>query len=203
MSPIKKIVKRGHIYHVYYRRLGAYRFIGQNSLRLLIAMIILGAAVYLFNRYVLDVSAATAYITEHYNKPIVLGTFLLSESTLGLLAPELYITWVSSLDFKWLWLLLLAMISYGGGVGAYFIGTRLYLMPRIHSWVDVKFAKQFAQIKKFGGLLIVVAALTPLPFSPICIISGIIKFPLNRFLLLTLTRFARFAIYGSLIFGLL
>lgn len=203
MSPIKKIVKRGHIYHVYYRRLGAYRFIGQNSLRLLIAMIILGAAVYLFNEYVLDVTAATAYITEHYNKPTVLSTFYISESTLGLLAPELYITWVSSLDFKWLWLLLLSLLSYGGGVTAYFIGTRLYLMPRIHSWVDVKFAKQFEQIKKFGGLLIVVAAMTPLPFSPICMISGIVRFSFKSFLLLTLSRFVRFAIYGSLIFGLL
>jgi membrane protein YqaA with SNARE-associated domain len=203
MSPIKKIVKRGHIYHVYYRRLGAYRFIGQNSLKLLIAMIILGAAIYLFNKYVLDVSAVTAYITENYNKPTVLATFFLSELTLGLLAPELYITWVESLDFKWMWLLLLALLSYGGGVGAYFIGTRLYVLPRIHSWVDVKFAKQFQQIKKFGGLLIIVAALTPLPFSPICIISGIIKFPLRQFLLLTLARFVRFGIYGSLIFGLL
>jgi len=202
MSPIKKIVKRGHIYHVYYRRLGAYRFIGQNSLKLLVTLIILGAVVYLFNKYVLDISQLAGYITNHFSAPTVFVSFFISEVIFGLISPEFFMAWIASFKYKWLWLLLLAVLSYLAGIAAYFIGTKLYHLPRIHSWVDIRFAKQFQQIKKFGGLLIVIAALTPLPFSPICMVAGVINYSFKRFVLLTLSRIIRFAAYGAIIFGL-
>ncbi len=196
-------MKRGHIYHVYHRRNGTYRFVIENSLKLLLTIAIIVGVVYLINEYVLDLSVITTYITEHYNKPTVLAIFYLSEATLGLLAPELYIGWIQSLDYKWIWLALIALISYAGGVTAYFLGTKLHKLPRIHTWVDIKFAQQFHQIKKFGGLLIVIAALTPLPYSPICIISGVIDYPFKRFLILVMSRFVRIALYGAVLFKIL
>jgi membrane protein YqaA with SNARE-associated domain len=202
MSPIKKIMKRGHVYHVYYRRLGAYRFIGQNSLKLLVTLIILGTVVYLFNEYVLNLSHLAGYITEHFNTPTVFASFFVSEVIFGLISPEFFMAWIATFSYKWLWLFLLAALSYLAGIVAYFIGTKLYHLPRIHSWVDVRFRKQFEQIKKFGGLLIVVAALTPLPFSPICMVAGVIDYSFKNFLLLTLSRIIRFAAYGAIIFGI-
>lgn len=196
-------MKRGHIYHVYYRRSGGYRFLGVNSLRLLVTLIILGIGIWLFNEYVLNVNVATKYITDNFPVPAVLGTLLVSELSLGLLAPELFITWASGFAHPWAWLLLLATISYLGGLGAYFIGRKLDSMPRIHNWVHSKFEEQFKQLKKFGGLLIVIAAFTPLPYPPICMVSGVIKFPLKSFLIVTIARYIRFIIYGAIIFKVL
>jgi membrane protein YqaA with SNARE-associated domain len=193
-------MKRGHVYHVYHRRTGTYRFIGENALRLFAILIAFGAALYLLNKYVLDLNAITDYVTRTFSIPVVLTTFFLSELTLGILSPELYIVWVESFSKPWLWVLVLSMISYVGGLGAYFIGSKLYHLPKIHRWVDEKFAEQFKQIRRYGGVLIVLGALTPLPYPPICIVSGVVKFPFKRFALLTLIRFGRLFMYAAILF---
>ena len=200
MSPIKKIAKKGQIYHIYYRRSGGYKFIGKNSLKLLASLAVFGLLAFLFNSYVFNIAKGTEYITTHFSTPVVLAIFQLSELTHGLLAPEIFMTWASGFEHPWLWLFFLANISYLGGLGAYFIGRKLDKLPKVHNWVHVKFEEQFEQLKKFGGLLIIVAAFTPLPYSPICMVSGIIKFPLRSFLIATISRYIRFLIYGFIIF---
>jgi len=194
-------MKRGHIYHVYYRRSGTYRFIGINSLKLLAVMVLLGVAAFLINKYVIEIDKISVYLTSNFSTPAVLSFFFFSEATLGIFAPELVLVWISTFSYPWLWALLIAIISYLGGWLAYYIGTRLHQLPLIHRWVDVKFAEQFTQIRKFGGILIILGTLTPLPYSPICIVSGVVGYPLPRFLLLTLTRFIRVLIYAILIFN--
>lgn len=188
------------MFHVYSRRSGAYRFIGTNALKLLASLIVLGVAFYLFNEYVLELSVLTDYLTKNFSNPFILAIFFASEATLGLLSPELFIVWADSQNLPWLWILLLATTSYGAGFVAYFIGTKLYHLPRIHKWVDDVFSEQFAQIRRFGGLLIIIAALTPLPFSAVCIVSGVVSYPFKRFALFTLFRFARFVLYALLLF---
>jgi membrane protein YqaA with SNARE-associated domain len=201
MSPLKRIMKRGHIYHVYYRRSGTYRFIGASALRLIAALILLGVAIYLINTYVFDISSLANYITAHFSTPVVLSSFFASELTLGLLAPEFYIVWAKGFAHPWLWVLLISLISYLGGLGAYFIGTKLHKLPRVHRWMDEKFTVQFKQIRRYGGILIIIAAITPLPYPPICIVSGVVQFPLRTFVFLTLSRFARIFLYAAVIFN--
>lgn len=193
-------MKRGHVYHVYSRRSGVYRFIGTNALKLLASLVIVGAAFYLFNEYVLEISVLTDYLTKNFSNPVILASFFASETTLGLLSPELFIAWANSQSMPWLWIMLLAVTSYGAGFVAYFIGTKLYHLPRIHKWVDEVFSEQFAQIKRFGGLLIVIASLTPLPYPAVCIVSGVVSYPFKRFALFALVRFARFALYAAVLF---
>lgn len=193
-------MKRGHIYHVYYRRSGTYRFIGLNALKLLAVLVVLGIVVYLINKYVFEIDTLTDYLTAHFSTPVVLASYFLSELTLGLLTPEIFIVWVSGFSHPWLWVLLLGTISYAGGIGAYFIGTKLYHMPRIHRWVDETFSEQFKQIKRYGGVLIVLGALTPLPYPPICIVSGVVRFPFKQFLLITLVRYGRLFLYAAVLF---
>lgn len=199
---VKRIFKQGYRYHEYYKRRGGYRFIGKNIGKLLLSIAAIGAAIWLFDSYIYDVADGTRYITEHFSKPVVLFTFFVSESTIGVLSPELYMLWAKTIKYPWLWVFVLAIISYLGAVTAYFIGTRLYQIPRINKWVDETFREQFLQIKRFGGLLIVVAALTPLPYPPICVVSGVVKFPFKLFLTLVLVRFVRFGFYAAIIFQL-
>jgi membrane protein YqaA with SNARE-associated domain len=92
-------------------------------------------------------------------------------------------------------------VSYGGGLLSYLIGQQLHRLPKIKNLVDVRFAKHFIQIKRFGGLLIFLAALTPLPFPPVCTVAGVVEFRFRWFLWVSSVRFLRFLIYALFIFG--
>ncbi|MDX5325585.1 MAG: VTT domain-containing protein [Bacteroidota bacterium] len=201
MSPLKKIVKRGHIYHVYYRRSGAYRFIGKNFSKLFITLIALGILAWAFNTFILDIGSITEYIFEHYNKLVILGSLFASEIALGILPPDLYIAWAKEFPHPWAMVALLGGLSYTGGVISYFLGTGLYRVPRIHDWVDLKFRNQFQQIRRYGGLLIFISALTPLPFPPVCVVAGVVRFPFRTFLIVALSRIIRFFLYAAVIFS--
>jgi membrane protein DedA with SNARE-associated domain len=58
-------------------------------------------------------------------------------------------------------------------------------------------------IEKWGGLVIIMAALFPLPFAMISTIAGIVKYPFKTYLLYGLTRYIRFYLYAIVIFGAL
>lgn len=202
MSPIQKIVKRGKIYHVYYRRTGGYHFLGKNFVRLIIGILIFGAAIWALNTYVFDIKAFTEKITHSMHPFFVVATMFISEIGTGMLPPDLFILWAGEGQYPWLMVTILATVSYLGGWISWYLGTGLYKLPKIHDWVDVKFREQFKQLKRFGGLLIFLAALTPLPFAPVSVIAGVVRFPMKTYLIVALSRFLRFYLYAALIFGL-
>lgn len=93
----------------------------------------------------------------------------------------------------------LSVMSYVAGVigyylGAYFNSTKLYAMIKKNF-----LGKAELQFNRFGGFLVIVAALTPLPFSGICMLMGAVKYSTNKFLLMSLTRFLRFGIYAYIV----
>ena len=73
-------------------------------------------------------------------------------------------------------------------------------MPSVHNYLEQKMAKQLKNSKKWGGFLIVVGALLPLPFSISCMAAGIIEFPFKSLMLFGSLRLVRFLIYGLVIF---
>ena len=52
------------------------------------------------------------------------------------------------------------------------------------------------RLEMFGIYLILIAALTPLPFSAVCILIGSVRYSFGRFALLATSRFIRFGIYA-------
>jgi membrane protein YqaA with SNARE-associated domain len=60
--------------------------------------------------------------------------------------------------------------------------------------------KQLKNSKKWGGFLILVGALLPLPFSISCLTAGIIEFPFKNVVFYGSLRLVRFLIYGLVIF---
>lgn len=128
--------------------------------------------------------------------------FLVSELIFGIIPPEFFIFWAAS---KNLWLLYLQhvtalmFISYLAGIIGYLIGAkfrdskfyRLLRRKRLG-----KFEKHFHQ---FGGFLVVVAALTPIPFSGICMLVGSVKYDFKKFIWISMSRFMRFILYAAIV----
>jgi membrane protein DedA with SNARE-associated domain len=68
---------------------------------------------------------------------------------------------------------ILTTISYGAGVLGYFIGKNFSKTPFYQNRIREKYLKQYEKnLKKFGGYLVFVGAVTPIPFSATCMLAG-------------------------------
>jgi membrane protein YqaA with SNARE-associated domain len=197
VRPERSLRETGKLYHNFLKRTGRYSFIGKNLVRLILVLGGFGVAAWLLSAYVLDVDALTTYISNNFPVWMIVGTLFLSESLLGLMPPDAFIVWVNeSFSPAWPMILLLATASYAGGVISWFIGKWLYRFPRVKEWVHIKFSSQFLLFRKYGGLLIFIAAMTPLPFSPVSIVAGVVNYRFARYLIMALSRFLRFFLYA-------
>ncbi len=203
-TPKKRSVKQYLlVVHRFYQMTGGYTFIGRAFWKLGLGVVAAVVVLYFLNKYVFDVTETVGMITRVLPWWAVITTLFLSEIVTGILPPDLYILWARSLPAPWLMVSLLAALSYIGGVVSYWVGVRLHELPKVKEWVDVKFAEQFIQIKRFGGLLIFLAAMTPLPFSPVSTVAGVVNFPFRMYLIVALSRFLRFWLYAAFLYGAL
>lgn len=136
------------------------------------------------------------------NTFLIYFIFLISELVFGIIPPEFFMFWAAS---KNLWLLYLQhvtalmFISYFAGIIGYLIGakfgdTKFYRLLRRNRLR--KFEKYFRQ---FGGFLLIVAALTPIPFSGICMLTGSVKYSFQKFIWISMSRFVRFFLYAVIV----
>ncbi len=118
-----------------------------------------------------------------------------------------------SVDFIWAFvmswhplqaILVMGTSSVAGAVSAYLIGRLVGLIPPIKRWV-MKVSGTHAEdlITKYGVWAIVISGLTPLPFSTICTVAGVVKLKPHLFLLGSLIRYVRMAIYYFIFAGLI
>jgi len=155
---------------------------------------------FLFNKYVYDVNEGLETITETFSRIGILTTFFISETLLGLVPPEMFIAWTKKTPEPILNLSILATLSYFGGLLSYFLGKMTLKIPAVKKYLEVKMAANLKNTKKWGGFLILVGALLPLPFSIACLAAGMIKYPFKNVVVFGVFRFLRFAVYGWAIF---
>lgn len=141
-----------------------------------------------------------------HDKPLVLyGVFFGSEVFFGLIPPEFFMmVWVlhkSTLMQYVMSLIVLTILSYTAGVIGYYIGKRFSATPvfkRLHE----KYLEQYdKQLKRYGGYLVFVGAVTPVPFSATCMLAGSIRYNFREFLMICITRILRFAVYGWMVWS--
>ncbi|WP_420317416.1 VTT domain-containing protein [Ekhidna sp.] len=177
------------------------RFLIRNLLRgfLWLAVIVI-AFIYARKNY--DFSMETV-LGPVYDRPtIVYLIFLASEVIFGIIPPEFFMIWSLRGEDLLLYvnnIIALSAISYvagiiGFGIGAYLKNTRFYRIMKIR--VFGKFEKH---LNNYGGFLVVVAALTPLPFSGIAMLVGSVHYSFKKYLWFSLFRFLRFLAYGIVI----
>jgi membrane protein YqaA with SNARE-associated domain len=135
-----------------------------------------------------------------FSKELVLVFFFVSETFLGLIPPDLFIIWAKQFASPYILVTVLAVLSYLAGLLAYYLGLRLVALEKLRLYIHVKFQKQFGMLRSWGGLIIVIAALLPLPFSTMCLGAGMMKFSFKTLAILGVFRIARFFAYAAVLY---
>ena len=188
-------------YHQLLLRTGGYTFLRSNLLKLGASILIILGLFYLLDGYILNIDVAMAWVTEILSPAGLLSVFFFSEVSFGFITPELLIVWADeTLKPNWM-LALLATLSYTAGIASYFIGRFWSTRKIVRERILERNATTMDQLRRFGGLLIILAALTPLPYPIVCQLSGMNKYPFKYFVWITLVRFLRFGLYGALLFS--
>ena len=202
----KKVGKKNKDAHVkrlhnYYQRTGFYMFIWESLKKAFIPIVLVVIGLFVFNKYVYNINEGLQTMTETFSRISLLITFFVSETILGLVPPEIFIAWCKKTPTPIVNLALLATLSYAGGIVAYYLGKASLRINAVKIYLEVKMAKHLKNTKKWGGFLILVGALLPLPFAISCLTAGMIKYPIKNVIIFGLFRFLRFAIYGWAIFS--
>ena len=195
----KTAKSRIQLLHQYYSYTGFYSFVWNAIKKAIPYIIIIIAAVYTLNHF-FNINDALVKLTQVLPAYGVLAFFFVSETLLGLVPPEIFIAWAGKMNTPWGYLSLLAFLSYFGGLVSYYIGHIITKIPSFHNYLEVKMKDQLKNSKKWGGFLIIVGALLPLPFSISCMAAGIIEFPFKNVAIYGSLRLLRFLFYGLVIF---
>jgi membrane protein YqaA with SNARE-associated domain len=187
----------------YYRITKFYDFLKSTAIKggitIAVAVVVLIALDYFF----LDTDALFNSLVTNYTSKFILSVFFISETLLGLIPPEIFIAWSAKMSNPWMYLFFLAGLSYLGGVCAYFLGKLVYFIPSVKNYIENKIATHIVNLRKWGGLFVVVGALLPLPHSIVSFACGLIKYDFKNYLLWAIFRFLRFYLYASVIFHVL
>jgi membrane protein YqaA with SNARE-associated domain len=180
-------------------------FLIRNLLRGLVFFFVIIVAFYFLEEIIQE--NFKSHIDEiRANPGILYGIYTLSEIIFGIIPPEL---------FMMIWILddievagfvinlsILTVISYGAGVLGYYIGRNFSKTPFYQNRIREKYLKQYEnKLKKFGGYLVFVGAVTPVPFSAMCMLAGSVNMNFKNFLLICISRVLRFAVYGWMVWS--
>ncbi len=173
-------------------------FFLKNLLRGILWLIVI-VAVYLLARKfnIID----EEWMAQNLSPAAVYTLFVGSEVVFGIIPPEWFMFWsikVGLFDSYFLDVAFLAVLSYIAGVLGYFIGANLLNINK-YTFLQNKVGKYRPMLEKYGGFLIIVAAMTPLPFSAIAMLVGSADYKFKNYLLFSLFRFVRFGMYGYVV----
>lgn len=138
-----------------------------------------------------------------YDQPkTVFAIFLTSEIIFGIIPPEFFMIWSlrsETLIYYIGNIIYLSVISYMAGVigflfGQYLNDTRAY--KEVKKRIFGRFEKH---LNHYGGFLVIVAAITPVPFSGIAMLVGAVRYSFRKYLCFSLFRFTRFIAYAIII----
>jgi membrane protein YqaA with SNARE-associated domain len=200
---VKNSTKRIELINRYYKITRFYPFLKDIALKGGISIIIFALIILGLELFVIDINTFLNHLVATYSPQIIFSFFLVSETALGLIPPEAFIAWASKSMTPWLFLFLLATISYLGGIISYFIGNRMFLIPSVKNHLENKIAKHISNLRKWGGFFVFVGAMLPIPHSVVSLASGLIKYNFKHYLLWALFRYVRFVIYAIVLFQFL
>ena len=130
--------------------------------------------------------------------------FLISEVFIGILPPELFMIWTKddpAILYEWV-IVAMTLLSLSAGWINFYFGGIISEQRFFKRLCGKRIKKYRMRYEQYGGGIIVVAALTPLPFSLISLLAGSLSYPKNKFFLYSLFRIVRFVVYGLIIWNI-
>jgi membrane protein DedA with SNARE-associated domain len=179
------------------------KFLLSNGLKGLIWLSVLIGAYLLFEEIVISKNP-DVWVQRFYSQPeIIYLVYFFSELFFGILPPELFMIWALNKGGLFQYVIhvtFFGMVSYALGYLNFLVGQFIYKRV-IFRYIRRRFFKvSWPQLRKYGLFLIVVAALTPLPWAAVCLLVGSAGYPTKNFLIYALSRIFRFAVYGLIIY---
>jgi len=161
-------------------------------------------AVYLLFKEVVVSRNPDAWIGKFYARPFIIYLiYSVSEFFFGIIPPELFMIWAvnkgDTLHYVFI-VGFLAMVSYAMGYINFLIGQFFYKNKKFKQIVRRLLKDTVDKVKKYGIFLIIVAALTPLPWSAVSLLVGSSGYQSKRYLKYALFRLLRFTVYGYFVF---
>jgi len=200
---LKNNLRRWSLAHRYYKITRFYSFLKNTAYQAFFMIVIFVLLLMAVNYFITDINLLLNNIFEAYSPKIIVLSFFISESILGLIPPEIFILWSSKSDSPILFLFALASASYLGGIVSYFIGMRISLMPAVRKHIERKIKQHIINLSKWGGIFIVLGAISPIPHSIVSIGAGLINYKFKYYLLWSLFRYLRFVVYFLIILQVL
>ena len=176
------------------------KFFLKNLLQGMLALAIIVVLYILLQKYT-DLDYFMVYLGQW--PKVVYMVFAISEIVFGIIPPELFMVWsidngvFEAYTYN---VALLALVSYLAGILGYVLGARLKYIGFLQKLIQ-RYDGQYVQaLDKYTGFLIFVGAVTPVPFSAICMMAGAKDYHFSKFLLIASARFVRFAVYSIIIY---
>ncbi|MBX2842541.1 MAG: VTT domain-containing protein [Flammeovirgaceae bacterium] len=177
-----------------------YKALGKGFVSFIFIIFIFIVAKTYINEYLSEVFEPLA------DKPsLVYSLFFLSETFMGLIPPEFFMIWALEENI-FLFIekvLLLTLISYLGGILAFVTGKTLSNTLLMQKILKSKTARKYLKYyDDYGGFLILISAVTPLPFALISTLSGSLNYSYLKYFKFASVRFVRFGLYGWIIWSI-
>ncbi|MBN3034495.1 MAG: VTT domain-containing protein [Bacteroidales bacterium] len=186
---------------VYLRFSDKTRFLIRNLLRGLIWLASIIGLVIIFRHYVaMDYLSWLEPLFE--NDFLIYTIYSLSELIFGIIPPELFMVWAlrpGSLTVYIIYIAIFALISIIAGATDFLIGKKLSAWNYFRLIRKRYLGKYHSMLNRYGAFLILVAALTPLPYSGISMLMGSLDYPCRKYFIYASSRFLRYAVYAAII----
>lgn len=188
---------KGH--HQSNKKRGLYGYMWLTSLKIVAIYIIIIVPFILIGKHLIDFNRVFQFLTDNLSDGFVFIVFMISESFLGMIPPDLFVIWTTKFQSPFLFTVILGILSYIGGMISYLIGYWLLKRPAIKAYSERVLDKYIILVRKWGGAFIIIAALFPFsPFSMVIIAVSLLKYPFKLYLFFGISRIARFLIQGVL-----
>ncbi len=142
------------------------------------------------------------WVSDDYS--LMLLIFVISEILVGILPPELFMIW--SIDDPGqtytIIIIVMAFLSIGAGWVNFAVGKVISTKRFFKRLFNKRLKKYQKRYDEYGAGFIIVAALTPIPYSLVSLITGSMDYPLKKYLIYSSFRILRFVVYGIVIWNL-
>ena len=179
------------------------RFVIKYAFRAVLSLLLIAGGFLLFKELYFD-HDPEYWIDKFYGNNLKIQLiYVASELFFGIFPPEIFMVWAINAGDTTSYvinILFFALVSMAAGHIAFWGGRYLSKVFGKRFKRSNFIAQYLPFVKKFGGLIILIAAITPLPWATISLVMGSIEYSYRNYTLFGLARILRFVLNGFLIF---